>query len=630
MNYPLVSVIIPVYNMQDYLAETIDSVLNSDYSNFEVIIIDDGSTDNSAEIARNYAEKYKKIKLFTQKNSGVSAARNHAIKLSEGKYILPVDADDLISPEYIKKAVEVLEKNPQFKVVCCEVEWFGDRNKKINYPPFSYRLLARKNLIVSCALFRKSDWQKAGGYCEEEIFCEDWDFWLSMFQTGGEFIRLPFVGLKYRFRKNSRRTNAHKNKKLMIDKINLRHKSFINEQLGGKLRYSRTWSRFINFFCRIVQSGNDNAKNCESNTQNIKYENTENQQPDTTAEILKNKSETKKIVLVEFFPYHTECLYSQLLFLKSGNYSITLVCDIRVEKIVKGFGVDGIDFLFFDFKKLKSLFKFRKFLLKEKINQLILNTAQGSIPLKFIFLPLPKSVRLAGIIHDTEKVLKSRGQKIICSKLSAYYVLAPYVYIPDNTGLKATYFEPAFYPSFSMPEIEKYKDDIWLCVPGTPEYKRRDYHFLLAFAQHPNLSERIKFVLLGNSRQKDGIDFIKKIHDATLEKRFIYFEYFASDELFHSYIKKSDYIFPLIHPDTPDAESYTKYKISGMFPLAKAYHKTMLCHQIFEQTENFLYRTLFYKTADELIDLLNETKQPEIDYFADFEENKNRYLSVLP
>lgn len=250
---PLASVIIPVYNMQDYIAETLDSVLKSDYPNYEIIVMDDGSTDNSIDIIKSYAEKSAKIKFFQQPNGGVSAARNHAIRLSRGEYILPVDADDLISSNYMSEAVKVLRENPQIKVVCCEVEKFGDKNKLKKYPPFSYRLLARKNMIVNSAMFRKSDWEKIdGGYCEEEIFCEDWDLWISMFETGGEFLRLPFVGLKYRIRQDSRRHNARNKKKKMTDMINRRHKAFIYKQLGGKLHYNRSLSRFFNFWGRIV------------------------------------------------------------------------------------------------------------------------------------------------------------------------------------------------------------------------------------------------------------------------------------------------------------------------------------------------------------------------------------------
>jgi len=105
--YPLVSVIIPIYNMQDFLSETIESVLKSTYPRYELILVDDGSTDNSAKIAEQYSQKATNIRFYAQKNGGASKARNFAIEQSHGKYILPVDADNLISSDYIEKAVEV-------------------------------------------------------------------------------------------------------------------------------------------------------------------------------------------------------------------------------------------------------------------------------------------------------------------------------------------------------------------------------------------------------------------------------------------------------------------------------------------------------------------------------------------
>ena len=102
---PLVSIVIPVYNMEQYLSETLDSVLASDYPFFEVIVMDDGSQDSSLQIAKAYAQKDTRIKVYTQQNKGVCAARNRAISLAKGELILPVDADNIITPEFLRKAV---------------------------------------------------------------------------------------------------------------------------------------------------------------------------------------------------------------------------------------------------------------------------------------------------------------------------------------------------------------------------------------------------------------------------------------------------------------------------------------------------------------------------------------------
>lgn len=247
---PLVSVIIPVYNMEKYLAETISSVLDSTSSNFEVVIVDDGSTDDSQKVAFAFAEKDSRIRFFVQKNSGASVARNHAIRMATGKYILPLDADDLIEKEYIEKAAEVLENHQNVKLVVSRSVFFGEKQGEWELPSFSLRLLARKNLMNNCSMYRKADWQKAGGYCEEMRGREDWDFWISLLKDGGDVYKLPIVGMYYRIRKNSKRVMARKWKKEIIDKLNERHAAFFKQQLGGKLRYFREGSRFINFFIK--------------------------------------------------------------------------------------------------------------------------------------------------------------------------------------------------------------------------------------------------------------------------------------------------------------------------------------------------------------------------------------------
>lgn len=247
-NLPLISVIVPVYNMKNFVAETIESVLQSDYPNFELVLVDDGSTDNSAEVCSHYATQFPNVSFYRQLNLGASAARNNAIKNSTGEFILPLDGDDKITPNYLSQAAKILSENPQIKIVGSEAEFFGDRTGKWELPPFSIRQLARRNLMNCSSMYRRSDWEKAGGYCEEIRGREDWDFWISLLKTGGDFYRLPMIGLHYRIRENSKRVKARQWKHEIIDKLNERHPEFFRKHLGGPLRYFREMSRLINFF----------------------------------------------------------------------------------------------------------------------------------------------------------------------------------------------------------------------------------------------------------------------------------------------------------------------------------------------------------------------------------------------
>ena len=251
---PLVSVIVPFYNMEAWLTETLDSIAASRYPRFEVLMVDDGSTDGSAALAEAYARQDARFRLLRQPNGGVASARNHGIREARGEYILPVDADDRISPDYLSLAAQVLRTRPEVKVVSAEACFFGSRTGRWKLERFSLRRLARRNMIPCTSMFRRVDWQRTGGFCEDLVAREDWDFWLSVFEQGGEFVRLPQVCLEYRVREGSRRFTDRGRKRELYRQINQRHKAFLYRQLGGPLRYRRSWSRFLNFFARLRQS----------------------------------------------------------------------------------------------------------------------------------------------------------------------------------------------------------------------------------------------------------------------------------------------------------------------------------------------------------------------------------------
>lgn len=253
----LVSVIVPCYNMEAYLEETLRSIVASTYRPLEVLAVDDGSTDGSCRVAEAFFQSLSvtshpdddlECRVIRQPNSGVSVARNTGLQQAKGMYILPVDADDLISADFVSHAVKALAERPERKVVYCQAEFFGDRTGQWRLPAYSPRLLARKNMIPATALYRREDALRVGGYATEELFREDWDFWLSLLENGGEVLRLDEIGFYYRIRGGSRRHVAAEQKRRMVDAINRRHPEYMRRQLGGPLRYHRSWSRLINLF----------------------------------------------------------------------------------------------------------------------------------------------------------------------------------------------------------------------------------------------------------------------------------------------------------------------------------------------------------------------------------------------
>lgn len=248
----LVSVIVPVYNSEQYIAEALDSVLASDYSDIEVICIDDGSSDSSLQILQEYALRDNRVRVYSQKNAGACVARNYAISLATGEFILPVDSDNKITSTFISRAVAVMLSDEEIKVVAPRAEYFGDKSGEWKLPPFSLNLLARKNIMDTCAMFRKSDWERVGGYCGEIKTREDWAFWIAMLKDGGKVVRLPEIEFYYRVRATSKRaTNRHR-KFDVIDTLNRLHPEFFERELGGPLRHRRSWSKMINGLYRFV------------------------------------------------------------------------------------------------------------------------------------------------------------------------------------------------------------------------------------------------------------------------------------------------------------------------------------------------------------------------------------------
>ncbi len=134
-----VSVIIPIYNAEKYLDECLSSVAGQTYSNFECVMIDDGSKDSSAEIAKSYAARDGRFKYFYQDNAGVSAARNYGIDVCKGEYIVFVDSDDVISPHSVKWLTDMKEKYPD-SLPALAWKRFRDGETVADTPPNMNRL----------------------------------------------------------------------------------------------------------------------------------------------------------------------------------------------------------------------------------------------------------------------------------------------------------------------------------------------------------------------------------------------------------------------------------------------------------------------------------------------------------
>lgn len=177
----LVSIIVPCYNQAEYLAETLDSVLAQTYPYWECIIVNDGSPDNTEEIALLYCNNDNRFFYFYKNNGGLADARNYGIKKSHGKYILPLDSDDKIAPIYIEKVINCYQNNPNLKLVYTNVMHFGIIEGQCDLPAYDYNRLLYMNHIVCTCMYKRNDYDKTVGYNTNMIYgLEDWDFLISL------------------------------------------------------------------------------------------------------------------------------------------------------------------------------------------------------------------------------------------------------------------------------------------------------------------------------------------------------------------------------------------------------------------------------------------------------------------
>lgn len=242
-----VSVIVPCYNQAQFLHESLESVLNQTYPYWECIIVDDGSPDNTEEIALEWCKKDERFRYLKKTNGGLSSARNVGIAATTGSYILPLDADDRIEKDYLELGVEMLNLNKDVKVVYGEAEYFGAREGMWDLPDFSLRSLALKNIIYCSAIFRRQDFIKFGPYDESfKHGREDWDLWLSMLQGGGIAEKLDSVVFFYRKHElesmidNMKRPEIDRETKM---KIFLKHHQLYFSLFGDPITAFSEWER---------------------------------------------------------------------------------------------------------------------------------------------------------------------------------------------------------------------------------------------------------------------------------------------------------------------------------------------------------------------------------------------------
>jgi glycosyltransferase involved in cell wall biosynthesis len=183
---PLVSIVVPVYNGSAYLREAIDSILDQDYANVEVIAVDDGSTDDTAEILASYGRR---IQVIRQENAGQSAALNRGWSASSGSIIGYLSADDVLRPSAVSRSVELLTSRAEIDATYCDYELISPEShvtRRVHVPSFDFPAVLRRFELPmgpGC-LFRRSIYETVGGWNPDYVQNPDYDFWLRSVSHG--------------------------------------------------------------------------------------------------------------------------------------------------------------------------------------------------------------------------------------------------------------------------------------------------------------------------------------------------------------------------------------------------------------------------------------------------------------
>jgi len=210
-NAPLVSVILPVYNSANYLAMAIESVLVQTYTHFELIVINDGSTDESENIINSFKDaRIKQVK--NERNIGLIATLNRGIEIANGEYIARMDADDICLPNRLMLQVNYLEKNTSVAVVASFVEYINAFNKAIghweidrlsNNEKAILKTLPKENCLAHPTIMFRAAVAKQYKYHYKQKHTEDYDLWLRIAADGALIGKINEVLLQYRVHENS-------------------------------------------------------------------------------------------------------------------------------------------------------------------------------------------------------------------------------------------------------------------------------------------------------------------------------------------------------------------------------------------------------------------------------------------
>lgn len=250
---PLVSIILPTHNRASYISTAIESALSQSFKDFELIIINDGSTDKTSKIISEFEKRDSRVRSIANKhNLGLVKSLNKGIKNANGKYIARIDDDDFwCESNKLEKQTKFLDSNPEYVLVgggAIITNKEGKEVARVLYPEYDEDI--RKEILFyspfahPSIMFRKDAWGRVGGYDEELFYSEDWDLWMK-FGRVGKFHNLQEYFLNYLQGEQNRSNNNIR--RYMRLNLSLR-KRYRNDYLGFRRAYLLGWAYYLYFF----------------------------------------------------------------------------------------------------------------------------------------------------------------------------------------------------------------------------------------------------------------------------------------------------------------------------------------------------------------------------------------------
>lgn len=243
-----ISVVLPVYNGEQYLAEAIESVLKQTYENLQLIIVDDCSSDNTFAIAEEYAQKDKRVLVVrNEKNLKLPASLNVGFRYADGEYFTWTSDDNMYMPRAIAAMANFLEENTAYGMVYCDMTLIDENGKTLreNILPEPEQLVFG-NTIGACFLYRSTILAQLGEYDENLFLAEDYDYWLRIYQE------YPIKHLKqsqyyYRYHEKSLSGTQRDRVKLQTCKAWDKHFTFIREHISGQETFCNFLDMYVEF-----------------------------------------------------------------------------------------------------------------------------------------------------------------------------------------------------------------------------------------------------------------------------------------------------------------------------------------------------------------------------------------------